>query len=81
MELQHKKKDWIYIQKSSIELATKTGLQQGLEQGLEQGLQQGEVNATTKMVLNAHQIGLPIRTIIDLTGLREDEIAMIVQNK
>ena len=56
-------------------------MQQGLEQGLEQGLQQGEVNATTKMVLNAHQIGLPIRTIIDLTGLREDEIAMIVQNK
>jgi predicted transposase/invertase (TIGR01784 family) len=81
LELQHKKKDWIYIQKSSIELATKTGLQQGLEQGLEQGLQQGEVNAKTKMVLNAHQIGLPIRTISELTGLREDEIALILQNK
>ncbi len=81
LELQHKKKDWIYIQKSSIELATKTGLQQGLEQGLEQGLQQGEFNATTKMVLNAHQIGLPIRTISELTGLREDEITLILQNK
>ena len=77
LELQHKKKDWIYIQKSSIELATKTGLQQGLEQGL----QQGEFNAKTKMVLNAHQIGLPIRTISELTGLREDEIALILQNK
>lgn len=73
LELQHKKKDWIYIQKSSIELATKTGLQQGL--------QQGEVNATTKMVLNAHQMGLPISTIIELTGLSEDEIALILQNK
>ena len=73
LELQHKKKDWIYIQKSSIELATKTGLQQGL--------QQGEVNATTKMVLNAHQMGLPIRTISELTGLGEDEIALILQNK
>ncbi|MDF1583929.1 MAG: Rpn family recombination-promoting nuclease/putative transposase [Methyloprofundus sp.] len=41
LELQHKKRDWIYIQKSSIELATKTGLKQGLEQGLEQGLHQG----------------------------------------
>ena len=73
LELQHKKKDWIYIQKSSIELATKTGLQQGL--------QQGEVNAKTKMVLNAHQMGLPISTIIELTGLSEDEIALILQNK
>ena len=73
LELQHKKKDWIYIQKSSIELATKTGLQQGL--------QQGEVNATTKMVLNAHQIDLPIRTISELTGLSADEIALILQNK
>ncbi len=73
LELQHKKKDWIYIQKSSIELATKTGLQQGL--------QQGEVNATTKMVLNAHQIGLPISTISELTGLSEDEITLILQNK
>ena len=41
LEIQHKKKDWIYMQKSSIELATKTGLKQGLQQGLEQGLQQG----------------------------------------
>ena len=37
LELQHKKRDWIYLQKSSIEFATMTGLQQGLEQGLEQG--------------------------------------------
>ena len=73
LELQHKKKDWIYIQKSSIELATKTGLQQGL--------QQGEFNAKTKMVLNAHQIGLPISTISELTGLSEDEITLILQNK
>jgi len=41
LELQHKKKDWIYIQKSSIELATKQGLKQGMQQGLEQGLEQG----------------------------------------
>ena len=41
LELQNKKKDWIYIQKSSIELATKQGLKQGVQQGLEQGLEQG----------------------------------------
>lgn len=71
LELQHKKKDWIYIQKSSIEFATKTGLQQGLEQGA--------CNAKITIVLNAHQMGLPVQTIIKLTGLDEDEILSILQ--
>jgi predicted transposase/invertase (TIGR01784 family) len=75
LELQHKKKDWIYIQKSSIEFATKTGLQQGLEQGLEQGA----LSEKTKIVLNAHQMGLPVQTISQLTGLDEDKIVLILQ--
>lgn len=67
LELQHKKKDWIYIQKSSIEFATKTGLRQGA------------LNEKTKIVLNAHEMGLPVQTIIQLTGLGEDEISSILQ--
>jgi len=81
LELQHKKRDWIYIQKSSIELATKTGLKQGLEQGLEKGLEQGEWNAKVTMILNAHQLGLPIQTISELTGVDEDKILAVVQSK
>ncbi|MEI6544447.1 MAG: Rpn family recombination-promoting nuclease/putative transposase, partial [Methylococcales bacterium] len=81
LELQHKKKDFIYIQKSSIEFATKTGmeqglekglqqgLEQGLEQGLQQGLEQGEWNNTLKIIENAHRMGLPMQAIIELTGL------------
>jgi len=80
LELQHKKRDWIYIQKSSIELATKTGLKQGLEEGLEQGLEQGEWNAKVTMILNAHQLGLPIQTISELTGIDEDKILLVVHN-
>jgi len=61
LELQHKKRDWIYIQKSSIELATKTGLKQGLEQGLKQGLEkgleQGEWHAKRQLAMNAYCIG------------------------
>ena len=71
LELQHKKKDWIYIQKSSIEFAAKTGLQQGLEQGAWE--------AKTKIVLNAHQLGLPVQTISQLTGFSDAEIASILQ--
>ncbi len=87
LELQHKKKEWIYIQKSSIELATRTGLQQGLEQGLEkgleqglmQGLMQGESAAKIKMVCNAHKMGLPLHTIGELTDLDEDKIRLILK--
>ncbi len=79
LELQHKKKDWIYIQKSSIELATKQGLQLGMEQGLQKGLEQGEWQAKIKIVLNARAMGLPIKTIIALTGLTEDEIGSILK--
>lgn len=87
LELQHKKKEWIYIQKSSIELSTRTGLQQGLEQGLEkgleqglmQGLMQGESAAKIKMVCNAHKMGLPLHTISELTDLDEDKIRLILK--
>jgi predicted transposase/invertase (TIGR01784 family) len=82
LELQHKKKEWIYIQKSSIELATKTGLQQGLEQGLEkgleQGLEQGEWNEKIKIIENADRIGLPMQTMIELTGLDEEKIRSLL---
>lgn len=83
LELQHKKRDWIYIQKSSIEFATKTGLKQGIEQGIEQGmrqgLEQGEWQAKTKVVLNAHQMGLSTPMISNLTGFDENEILSILQ--
>ena len=83
LELQHKKRDWIYIQKSSIGLATKTGLKQGLEEGLEQGLEkgleQGEWNAKVTMIINAHQLGLPTKTISEVTGVDEDKILVVIK--
>ncbi len=81
LELQHKKRDWIYIQKSSIELATKTGLEQGLQQGLEQGLEQGEWNVKIKIIENAYRMGLPMQTIIALTGLDEEKITSLLPQK
>ena len=98
LELQHKKKDFIYIQKSSIEFATKTGMAQGLEKGLEQGmaqgvekgleqgmaqgveigLEQGEWQEKLKIIENANRIGLPMQTIIELTGLDEEKISALL---
>ena len=74
LELQHKKKDFIYIQKSSIEFATKTGMEQGLEKGLEQG----EWQEKLKIIENANRMGLPMQTIIELTGLDEEKISALL---
>jgi len=69
LELQHKKKDWIYIQKSSMELAKKQGLEQGLEQGLVQGSMQEKINIAKNL------IGLlDNETIAEKTGLSVQEI-------
>lgn len=60
LELQHRKRDWVYIQKSSIELASKAGreeglqegLEKGIKQGMEKGVEQGRDEVTQKIVLN-----------------------------
>lgn len=50
-----------------------------LEQGLEKGLEQGVWKAKVQMALSAHQMGLPVQTISQLTGLGEDEVSSILQ--
>lgn len=74
LELQHKKRDWIYIQKSSVELAMK----QGLEQGIEQGLEQGKINNQRETVINAHHANVPTATIALITGLSLAEVERIL---
>ena len=69
LDLQHKKRDWIYIQKSSIEFATKTGLEQG------------EWKEKMKIIENADRIGLPMQTIMELTGLDEEKIMSLLPKK
>jgi hypothetical protein len=59
-------RDWIYIQKSSIEFAAKTGLEQG------------EGKAKMKIIENAVRIGLPLQTIMELTGLDEEKILSLL---
>ena len=70
LELQHRKRDWVYIQKSSIEFATKTGQ--------EEGLQQGKIEATRQIVLNLAKEKVPIEVIQTSTGLTKEEIEKIL---
>ena len=79
LELQHKKKDWIYIQKSSIELATKTSLKQGIEEGRKEGIEEGINKASTAIALNLLEKGIDVATIAEVTSLPESEIKQLLQ--
>ncbi|MCK5356562.1 MAG: Rpn family recombination-promoting nuclease/putative transposase [Methyloprofundus sp.] len=77
LELQHKKKDWIYIQKSAIELATKTGLEKGMEKGKlmgrAEGKELGRLEEKKQMVINMHQAQVDIDVICQVTGMSIEE--------
>ena len=74
LELQHKKRDWIFIQKSALALASKSGLQQGLKEGLEQGQQKEK----KQMVINMYKVGIDITLISQASGLDIEAIKVIL---
>jgi len=73
LELQHQKRDWVYIQKSSIELASKTGRAEGKEEGREEG----KLESTRETVLNLTKENFPLDVIKIATGLTAEEIKAI----
>jgi predicted transposase/invertase (TIGR01784 family) len=89
LDLQHRKRDFILIQKSSIDLALRQGqeqgLKQGIEQGLEQGIQQGLAQGLEQIaqnrrttIINAHQAGLPPATIAAIVQLSVAEVEAVL---
>ncbi|MBT7409004.1 MAG: Rpn family recombination-promoting nuclease/putative transposase [Methylococcales bacterium] len=75
LELQHRKKDWIYMQKSSLSLAKKTGHQEGHKEGHEKGLKDGKI----EIAINLHKVGIAIEIISQSTGLSIEEIEQIIK--
>ncbi len=73
LDIQHRKRDWVYIQKSSIELALKTGKAEGKAE---------ERNELTKqMVLKLIKENIEINTIEKVTGLTKAEIKLILKKE
>jgi len=77
LDLQHRKRDWVYIQKSSIELAAKTGREEGLQKGLEQG----KAEATRQIVLKLSGEEVPLEMIMAVTGLTKVKIEKILRKE
>ena len=70
LETQHKRHDFINLQKGSIELALKQGMQQGMQQGMEAGEKKKAVEIAKKLLDRGED-----REIISaITGLTMEEI-------
>ena len=69
-EAQWKRKDFIMLQKGSIELAEKKGMEKGIEKGIEKGMEKRTIEFANEMIKN----GESNEKIRKYTGLTDDEI-------
>ena len=74
LEVQHKRKEFISIQKLAILKATNDGFDKGIEQGIEEGIKQGEKKKQLEIVKNLLKVGIDIETISISTGISKEEI-------
>ncbi|MBF0118361.1 MAG: Rpn family recombination-promoting nuclease/putative transposase [Desulfobacterales bacterium] len=78
LEMQHKRKDFIYIQKNALIYAEKKAMQKGLNEGFKEGIEKGKAigleEGTKNIARNMLKIGFSIKQITEATGLKEEEI-------
>ena len=74
LELQHKKRDCIFILKNAIKLATKKGLEQGLKQRKELEESEGRLKEKNQIAISMHQAQVDMTLISQITGLSVAEI-------
>jgi len=82
LEAQHKRKEFISIQKLALMKAKNDGIEQGLEQGLERGLEQGreegieqgKTKEREKLIIKAYKNGTPTNIIGNFVDMSEEKI-------
>ena len=68
-EAQWKRKDFIMLQKGSIELAEKKGLERGREEGLEEGLKKGMLKGKLEVARRLMEKGMSVEEAAELVGV------------
>ncbi len=58
----------------------KRGYDKGIKQGVEQGIEKGVESKTREIILRGFQNGVPIQTLVLLTGLSEMEIQRVIDS-
>jgi predicted transposase/invertase (TIGR01784 family) len=74
LEAQHKRKEFISIQKLAILKADTDGFNKGIEQGIEKGIEQGENKKSLEIAKNLLLSNVAINTIQEATGLSIETI-------
>jgi predicted transposase/invertase (TIGR01784 family) len=69
LEAQHKRKEFISIQRLAIKKADEDGFSKGMEKGLEQGLEKGLEKGMLTVAKNSISQGLDNQTISLITNL------------
>lgn len=85
LELQTKREEFIFMQKSSIEKAKREGWEEGVEKGREEGLEKGIEKGIEKgmeagifsVAKNLLSMGISREVIVSTTGLTEEQIASL----
>ena len=91
LEAQHKRKEFISIQKlaimkakddgfdSGLEQGLEKGLEQGLKQGIEKGIEQGKKEERKQLIINAYRNGTPTNIISSFVDISEEEIINLLR--
>jgi len=74
LEIQEKREEFIFMQKSSIEKAKREGREEGKKEGREEGREEGKDERSIEIAKNLKSSGVEISIIVATTGLSIDEI-------
>ena len=74
LEAQHKRKEFIFIQKASLALAEERGKEEGRKEGKEEGRKEGKEEGREEVAKNMLAAGMPVEQVAQLTGLSETHI-------
>ena len=74
LEAQHKRRDFIIVQRDALIKARSDGEQEGIAKGWVQGIEQGRQAERNAVISKAHQSGLSPQVIASLVGLSEAEL-------
>jgi predicted transposase/invertase (TIGR01784 family) len=74
LEVQFKRRDFIWLQKGSLEKARKDGLKEGKEEGLKEGREKGEQEAKLSIARNLLAQNIDPEIIASGTGLSKELI-------
>jgi len=79
LEAQHKRRDFIILQRDALTKAQNDGEQIGLAKGIEIGVEQGRLAERNALIVQMHRAGLASHFIASLVGLTEAELLVQLQ--